>query len=305
MRHPRTFTLMVIFCCAASLAQQNMSPAHPRIATITLDPGEVPRLQLRPGYVTSIFLPEEINAIVLGDPSSFRAEHSESEPRLVTVKPVTSKTAETNLLVTTRAGREVSLHLVSQGRTNAAGDVDFVLQYEQPASVLIPPYEATLFIPDTKEVELPAANASGGVIGPAERELIEQASIPAPKFAGGTLRVSIGRLQDAGASMILGFSVFNASAQPIELLPPQIQLAGPRRKQNRSIKAEPVPLKEFQLTMRHLAPGSRADGVVVFDRPTFKESTEHLLLEVAQADAVDQPVLVPIAFTAPVKGESK
>ncbi len=305
MRHPRTLTLMIIFFCAASLAQQSIAPAHPRIATIPLDSSEVPRLQLRPGYVTSIFLPEEINAIVLGDPSSFRAEHSESEPRLVTVKPVTSKTAETNLLVTTKTGREVALHLISEGRSNAGGNVDFVLQYEQPASTLIPAYESTLFIPDTKELELPTANRPGGVIGPAERELIEQASIPAPKFLGGTLRVSIGRLQDSGGSMILGFSVFNASSQPIELLPPQIQLAGPRRKQNRSIKAEPVPLKEFQLTMRHLAPGSRADGVVVFDRPTFKESTEQLLLEIAQADAVDQPLLVPIAFTAPVEGESK
>src|SRR5437660_544996 len=170
MRHLRTLTLMVIFFCVASLAQQSITPAYPRIATITLDSSEVPRLQLRPGYVTSIFLPEEINAIVLGDPSSFRAEHSEGEPRLVTVKPVTSKTAETNLLVTTKAGREVALHLVSKGRANAGGDIDFVLQYEQPASVLIPAYESTLFIPDTKEVELPAANPPG-VIGPAEREL--------------------------------------------------------------------------------------------------------------------------------------
>lgn len=306
MCHPRVITLIVLCFCVASLAQQNPPSAHPRTTTITLDSGEVPRLQLRPGYVTSVFLPEEINAIVLGDPSSFRAEHSENEPRLVTVKPVTSKSAETNLLVTTKTGWEVSLHLVSEGRTSTAGDVDFVLQYEQATSSLIPAYETSLFIPDTKEVDSPTATGPTGVIGPATRELIEQASIPAPKFVRGTLRVSVGRLKNDAGSMILGFSVFNASSQPIELLPPQIQLAGPQRKQqNHSIKAEPVPLKEFQLTTRHLAPGSRADGVVVFERPTFKESTEHLLLEIAQADAVDQPILMPIAFTAPVEGEPK
>jgi hypothetical protein len=256
--------------------------------------------------VTSVFLPEEVNAIVLGDPSSFRAEHSENEPRLVTVKPTTPKSVETNLLVTTKSGREVSLHLVSEGRSSNSGDIDFVLQYEAPASALIPVSRPSFFIPDTKELDATAASVTGGVVGPAERELIFQSSLPAPNFLGRTLRVSVGRTTDAGDAMIVGFSVLNASRESIELLPPQVQLEGPRRKQqNRSIKAEPVPLKEYQLTMRHLAPGARADGVVVFERPTFKESTERLLLEIAQADAVDQPLLVPLAFTASVQGEPK
>lgn len=305
MRHSWILSFFTVLFCVASPAQQHPAPPHPRVATIITDSDEVAVLRLRPGYVTSVFLPEEVNAIVLGDPSSFRAEHSENEPRLVTVKPVTPKAAETNLLVTTKSGREVSLHLVSDGRSNHAGDVDFVLQYEEPASALIPASRPSLFVPDTKELDSPAADVSSGVIGPAERELIFQSSLPSPTFIGRGLRVSIGRLTDTGDAMILGFSVLNASPESIELLPPQVQLAGPQRTQHRSIKAEPVPLKEYQLTIRHLAPGARADGVVVFERPTFKESSEHLLLEVAQADAVDRPLLVPLAFTAPVKGEQK
>lgn len=307
MRNLRILSLFIVLFCIAGLAQQHPAPPHPRIVTIVADSDDVAVLRLRPGYVTSVFLPEEVNAIVVGDPGSFRAEHSESEPRLVTVKPTTPRAAETNLLVTTRSGRKVSLHLVSDGRSNNAGDVDFVLQYEESTSALIPVSRPSLFIPDTKEVDSPAAaNGSSGVIGPAERELILQCSLPAPNFVGKAIRVSVGRLTEAENAMIVGFSVLNASSQSIELLPPQIELAGPQRKQHdRSIKAEPVALKQYQLTMRHLAPGARADGVVVFERPTFKESTEHLLLEIARADAVDQPVLVPLAFTAPVQGESK
>ena len=43
----------------------------------------------------------------------------------------------------------------------------------------------------------------------------------------------------------------------------------------------------------------------MFERPTFKESRERLLLQVAQAEEVDRPVLVPIAFVAPAKGATK
>src|SRR5258708_39277278 len=59
------------------------------------------------------------------------------------------------------------------------------------------------------------------------------------------------------------------------------------------------------MTSRTLAPGARADGIVVFERPTFKESRERLLLAVAQAEEVDRPVLAPIAFVAPAAGGGK
>jgi hypothetical protein len=90
------------------------------------------------------------------------------------------------------------------------------------------------------------------------------------------------------------------------MLPPQIQLAGTSKdKHRKAIKAEPVAIKDYWITSRRLAPGARADGIVVFERPTFKESRERLLLAVAQAEEVDRPVLLPIAFVAPVSGGAK
>ena len=77
--------------------------------------------------------------------------------------------------------------------------------------------------------------------------------------------------------MALPFAVLNASARTIEVLPPQIQLAGTSRdKHRKAIKAEPVAIKNYWMTTRKLAPGARADGVVVFERPSFKESSERL-----------------------------
>jgi len=104
----------------------------------------------------------------------------------------------------------------------------------------------------------------------------------------------------------LASSLRASSESTIELLPPQIQLADTSKdKHRKAIKAEPVAIKDYWITSRRLAPGARADGIVVFDRPTFKESRERLLLAVAQAEEVDRPVLAPIAFVGPVSGGAK
>ena len=48
---------------------------------------------------SSVRLPEPVSSVVLGDPSSFKAEHSEAEPQLVFLKAVTSHASETNALI--------------------------------------------------------------------------------------------------------------------------------------------------------------------------------------------------------------
>jgi hypothetical protein len=53
---------------------------------------------------------------------------------------------------------------------------------------------------------------------------------------------------------------------------------------------------DFRLSRRRLGPGDRADGVVVFERPSFKQSNETLLLQMAESGAVDRPALAPIGF---------
>ena len=57
-----------------------------------------------------------------------------------------------------------------------------------------------------------------------------------------------------------------------------------------------LPVEDFRLSKRRLAPGERADGVVMFERPPYKQSTETLFLQVADAGAVDKPALAPIGF---------
>jgi hypothetical protein len=42
--------------------------------------------------------------------------------------------------------------------------------------------------------------------------------------------------------------------------------------------------------------------VVLFDRPNYKQSTEKLYLQLAQADNIDRPVLIHLPFTPPVAG---
>ena len=62
------------------------------------------------------------------------------------------------------------------------------------------------------------------------------------------------------------------------------------------VDAEQLPVTDFRMSRRRLGPGERADGVVVFRRPSFKQSTETLFLQMAESGAVDRPALAPIGF---------
>lgn len=45
-----------------------------------------------------------------------------------------------------------------------------------------------------------------------------------------------------------------------------------------------------------LGAGARADGVVVFERPAFKQANETLFVQIAESGAVDKPALAPVGF---------
>ena len=98
-----------------------------RIVNLIADPEQVLVLHVRPGYVSSVRVLEEVSSVVLGDPGSFKAEHSEAEPQLVFFKATTAKPAQTNALITTKGGREISLSLVSQSNADPGDVVDYVL----------------------------------------------------------------------------------------------------------------------------------------------------------------------------------
>src|ERR1039458_10527411 len=104
---------------------------QPQVVGRSIRDGQVTTVFLAPRYVTAIRMPEPINSVVVGDPSSFSAEHSDREPNLVFVKPITPKVAQTNLLISSTRGLQTSLLLVSRGELKEEGQpsVDFLMRY--------------------------------------------------------------------------------------------------------------------------------------------------------------------------------
>jgi len=296
---------LLLFSIAA--AQSELPQA--RIVNLSVDLQQVLVLHLRPGYVSSVRVLEEVSSVVLGDPGAFKAEHSEAEPQLVFFKATTAKPAQTNALITTKSGREIPLSLVSRGKSDQSEVVDYVLNYERPHSFLITSNHSSFVVGDTQSVasgDPPANPTEVNAAAKQEQQLLKAERLENPHWEGKLLRVAVGQTTEKEQQMAVPFAVLNASARTIEVLPPQIQLAGTSRdKHRKAIKAEPVAIKDYWMTTRRLAPGGRADGLVVFERPSFKESRERLLLAVAQAEEVDRPVLAPIAFVAPVVGGAK
>ena len=306
--------LSLVHLIAVSLLPFAMAAAQSelpqgRIVNLNVDPEQVLVLHLRPGYVSSVRALEEVSSVVLGDPGAFKAEHSEAEPQLVFFKAMTAKPAQTNALITTKGGREISLSLVSLGKSDKSEVLDYVFNCERPRSFLITSTHSSFVVGDTKTIapeDPPRRPVRANPAAKEEQQLLNAERLENPHWEGKLLRVAVGQTTEKEQQMALTFAVLNASARTIEVLPPQIQLAGTSRdKHRKAIKAEPVAIKDYWMTTRRLAPGARADGVVVFDRPSFKESSERLLLAVAQAEEVDRPVLAPIAFVAPVAGGAK
>ena len=302
--------LMICLLGGIGMAQAQDSKVVASVKTVSIEEGTVTLLHLGPGYTTSVRLPEEISSVVIGNPAAFKAEHSEAEPRLVFLKPITSQPSESNALITTKSGQEITLHLVSAGKAAANARVDFFVEYQRPHSFLVGSTEHQSFLisethPISREVSFstPAPPEKPDLVAQA---LEKQKSVSSPTWEGKDLLVALGSSARRGQQTFLGFSILNSSNQTIELLPPQLELSGAGHgSKAKRIKAEPVPISEYRMTTRRLAPGERADGVVVFERPAFKESSEKLQLQIAQAEQVDHPILLPVPFTASSQGEAQ
>jgi hypothetical protein len=282
-------------------------------------------VRLAPRYATAIRMSEAISAVVVGDPEKFLAEHSDKEPTLVFVKPVVQEPAESNLLVTTIKGRQVSFVLRSEG--GESKPVDFVVTYRLAGTFLVEESDLrTNEVPRTVNLASgvhmrPVALSSGRaplntnsnegdpepLDGLLERQ--QRASLPAlygmrpPALdgRGDHVQAGVSEVIDAGRTVVVLFSVVNPQQRAIEILPPQIQLAGKVQKGfiirgSRWGTSEQLPVTEFRLSQRKLDAGERADGVVVFTRPNFKQSNESLFLQIAESGAVDKPALAPIGF---------
>ncbi len=286
-------------------------------------------VRLAPRYATAIRMPEAVSSVIVGDPEKFLAEHSEKEPALVLVKPVVEENAESNLLVTTVKGRQVSFVLRSEAASGKI--VDFVLVYKSVGTFLVdesgvgtaevPATEKLHSMKSVQPTTQPTAYMREANIGEKapetgertqlDRFLDRQKQAPIPTLygmnpptgesKGDRVRAGVSEVVDEGRTVIVLFSVVNPQANAIEVLPPQIQLAGKTRKgfivkHDRWGTSEQIAVSDYRLSPRRLGPGERADGVLVFTRPGFKQSNESVFLQVAESGAIDKPALAPIGF---------
>lgn len=291
-------------------------------------------LRLVPKMATSIRMPEPVNSVVLGDPENFLAEHSEHEAEMVTVKPVNSEPAQTNLLITTTRGHQLNLLLVSNGENTAVQQpVDVFLKFgkpsatsflveedPQPSSLIAETRKITSELkgPETLSFPVTAGESSNPIrkgsletARPApegssetlDKLLERQKNAPLPELygqkpgeidAGERVKTGVSEVIDQGREVVVLFSVKNPANHAIEIMPPQIQLGGKVKK--KWTTAEQLTVTDFRLSTWRLGAGQRADGVVIFERPSFKQSSETLFLQVADSGAVDKPALAPIGF---------
>src|SRR5215813_8829802 len=124
------------FTATAGAQQANITP---QVRSKFTADNQITQIELEAHFVTTIRLPEPVNSVVVGDPALFQVEHSEHEPELVFVKALTNEQAESNLLISTTKGRQISVLLISRGDVQNSAKVDFLLRYQSVGGFLIEP----------------------------------------------------------------------------------------------------------------------------------------------------------------------
>ena len=291
----------------AALAASNLEEPQALIVKRSAIPGRVIILDLGLHFATAIRMSEPVSSVVAGDPTLFKVEHSEKEPRLVLVKPLSLEPAQSNLLISTVGGRSVSLLVRTERRradtpsndASPARPVHFLLDLSPAAGFLIDEAAETSMlieetVPLTKAVAVPSGErlAQGPSENTLDRLLTEQEFSNLRAVQGFPLGVSTSRIYEIGRRALVLFSVLNRSKQTVELLAPQVQLSGVGRKGDGSV--EQLAVVDYRLNRKKLKSGERADGVIEFERPSFKHSHQLYFLQIADSAAVDRPSLVPI-----------
>jgi hypothetical protein len=325
--------LSVAALTATAVAQQ--ANITPQVRSKSTADNKIIEIELEAHFVTTIRVPEPVNSVVVGDPALFQVEYSEHEPELVFVKALTNVQAESNMLISTTKGRQISLLLISRGDVRNSAKVDFLLRYQPAGGFLVEPDAVPLaLVPQTANIskmpDAPGPSSSPAISTTAPTsvhrdpdsldallERQEQAPLPVlygerpegDEVKGDRLRAGVSEVLDGGQQVIVLFSIMNTSKHAILLMPPQVQLGG-QEKSGKVIKhehwstAEQLPVIDFRLSRRRIGPGQRSDGVVLFERPSYKRSLETLFLQVAESGAVDKPALAPIGFGVSTVRES-
>ena len=152
---------------ATATAQQ--TTIDPQVRTKPTADSKITAIELAAHFVTTIRVPEPVNSVVVGDPALFQVEHSEHEPELVFVKALTNEHAESNLLISTARGRQISFLLVSRGEGPNSAKVDFLLRYQPSGGFLVEP-DAVPFalVAQTASVSKAQAPTTSAASGSAE-----------------------------------------------------------------------------------------------------------------------------------------
>jgi len=339
--------------CACLIASAQVPEVRPQVAGRAVQEGQVTVVYLAPRFATAIRMPDAVNSVVLGDPDSFTAEHSEREPQIVFVKPITAKASQTNLLISTARGYQASLLLISRGESARTQPiVDFMMRYRPAGRFVIEPsapsvsIAQTVVLPASNQTAEPPANSTAASRSTIERVSFSPGRIDTPADTGAPpggrpatqkadaargldallerqrraplpalygekpgavppgkqiLKAGVSEVIDQGKEVVVLFSVVNVQEHAVELMPPQVQLGGKVKKGTivrHSVwsNSEQLPVEDFRMSQRRVGPGERADGVLIFQRPSFKQSNETLLLQIADSGAVDRPALAPIGF---------
>jgi hypothetical protein len=258
---------------------------------------------------TTIRLPEPVNSVVAGDSTLFHAEHTPSEPLTVFARALAVTPSESNLVISTTRGRQFVLIVRiagAPGDRTASADLlvtckaagGFFIEDTFPDSLIA---ESVRLESSTASSPLASARANPVVPVPSLEDLMaHQSQSPLSRLYGERIRVSVGQVIEQGSQLIVLFSVLASESGPAELVPPQVQLAGRTNsgifRRARWTTAEQLPVQAYVMSSRRLGAGERVDGVVAFQRPPLKQSTEELLLQIADSAAIDKPALAPISF---------
>ncbi len=165
---------------------------------------------------------EEVSSVVSGDPGAFKAEHSEAELQLVFFKATTTKPPKPTLRLL-KGGREISLSLTSQGKSDQSEVVDYVLNCERPHRFLITSGHSSFVVGDTKSIapqDLATSNPPEKPGAGQGEQVRKVGQIENPHGEGKLLRVATGETTEEGQQMAVSFAVASASRRTIEVLPP-------------------------------------------------------------------------------------
>jgi hypothetical protein len=228
MRHFEVF-LAAMLLPLPVVAADHAVPA--RVATLTIDPREVTILHLRPEFESSIWMPEDVTSVILGSPGAFKAEHNEGEPQYVYVKPITKEPAQSNLLIATKSGQHVTIELISAGANvaNDAAPVDFLIAGDMPGPTA-PKVEDKG--QERKVSSRPAGlttNSSDAPRSALDEVFAQQTQINAPewtKWEGRQIETFVGDVRQWKNETVVAYSICNNSDASVEIMPPQIQIAG-------------------------------------------------------------------------------